>query len=91
MSNAPPLPDGLDTAAEDYYRRVWVNGAEWGAHRYSSDEMRRARKTALDTLNRWFMKLVSPRSFDDIVRRYQHDIAAHARTTAELWQHALTR
>jgi cytosine/adenosine deaminase-related metal-dependent hydrolase len=32
--NAPPLPDGLDAAAEDYYRRVWVNGAEWGARHF---------------------------------------------------------
>jgi glycosyltransferase involved in cell wall biosynthesis len=63
-----------------------INIAEWGAHKYSSDEMRRARKWTLDTLNRWFMRLVRPRSFDDIVRRYHQDIAAHAHSVPELWQ-----
>jgi glycosyltransferase involved in cell wall biosynthesis len=65
-----------------------INAAEWGAHKHSTEEMRRARQWTLDTLNRWFMRLVSPRSFDDIVRRYQRDIAAHARSVPELWQHA---
>ena len=65
-----------------------INLAEWGAHPRASDRSRRLRATVLNTLNRWFMKLVSPRSFHDIVRRYERDIAAVARTTPELWAHA---
>ncbi|MEO5961533.1 MAG: glycosyltransferase family 2 protein, partial [Opitutaceae bacterium] len=53
-----------------------INAAEWGAHPDSSDEMKRTRSFALNTFNRWFMKLVRPRSFDDILRRYHRDIAA---------------
>jgi glycosyltransferase involved in cell wall biosynthesis len=62
-----------------------INAADWGAQRHSSDEARKARAATLNTLNRWFMKLVSPRSFDDIVQRYGRDIAARGRTTQELW------
>ena len=34
--NAPPLPaaDGSATEADLYYRRVWVNGAEWSARHF---------------------------------------------------------
>ena len=34
--NAPPLPSGsgFDPAAESYYRRVWVNGAEWAGRHF---------------------------------------------------------
>jgi glycosyltransferase involved in cell wall biosynthesis len=62
-----------------------INLAEWGAHPRSSDRTRRLRATVLNTLNRWFMKLVRPRSFDDIVHRYHRDIAPRGRTVSELW------
>jgi glycosyltransferase involved in cell wall biosynthesis len=65
-----------------------INASDWGAQRHSSDEARKARAATLNTLNRWFMKLVSPRSFDDIVQRYGRDIAARGRTTQELWTDA---
>lgn len=65
-----------------------INAAEWGASEGSTPEARKARAATLNTLNRWFMKLVSPRSFDAIVQRYQRDIAAIGRTAPELWQHA---
>jgi glycosyltransferase involved in cell wall biosynthesis len=62
-----------------------INAAMWGASRYSSSEARQTRAAVLNTLNRWFMKLVSPQSFDDIVQRYHRDIAAHGKTVPELW------
>ncbi len=65
-----------------------LNAAEWGAHRHSPPESREARAAVLNTLNRWFMKLVSPRSFDDIVARYHRDVAAFGRTVPALWVHA---
>lgn len=45
----------------------------------------RWRQTMLDSLNRGFMRLVSPRSFADIVRRYEHDILSRGRTITALW------
>jgi len=65
-----------------------INATDWGAHPHSTDEARQTRKYVLDTLNRWFMRLVSPRSFDDIVQRYHRDIAAHGRSVPDLWAHA---
>lgn len=66
-----------------------LNAAEWGAHPDSTAEARRWRQSTLNTLNRWFMQLVSPRSFNDIVHRYHRDIASVGRTTAELWSRQL--
>lgn len=63
-----------------------INAAPWGATPDSSTDARKTRAAVLNTLNRWFMKLVSPRSFDDIVQRYHRDVAAHGRTVAELWK-----
>jgi len=65
-----------------------INAADWGARKHSSADAKQTRTWALNTLNRWFMKLVSPRSFDDIVQRYHRDIAAHGRTVPELWARA---
>lgn len=67
-----------------------INAADWGARKHSSDDARKTRAWALNTLNRWFMKLVSPRSFDDIVQRYHRDIAAIGRSMPELWARADT-
>ena len=63
-----------------------INAAPWGATPDSSADARKTRAAILNTLNRWFMKLVRPRSFDDIVQRYHRDVAAHGRTVAELWK-----
>ena len=65
-----------------------VNAAPWGARHHSSEEARQARTYVLNTLNRWFMKLVSPRSFDDIVQRYHRDIASIGKAVPDLWKHA---
>lgn len=43
----------------------------------------------LDTLHARFMRLVSPRSFDAIVRRYERDILPHGRTLDDLWKAAM--
>lgn len=64
-----------------------INAAPWGAGTDASDEGRKTRAAVLNALNRRFMKLVSPRSFDDIVRRYHRDVAAHGSTIADLWVH----
>jgi glycosyltransferase involved in cell wall biosynthesis len=66
-----------------------INAAAWGTQPHSSDEARKTRAFALNTLNRWFMKLVSPRSFDDIVQRYHRDIGAVGRTVSALWAAAI--
>ena len=63
-----------------------INAAPLGATPDSSADARKTRAAILNTLNRWFMKLVRPRSFDDIVQRYHRDVAAHGRTVAELWK-----
>ncbi len=62
-----------------------INAASWGARPDSADDARKARAWALATLNRRFMRLVSPRSFDDIVRRYHRDIVPAGQTVADLW------
>ncbi|MEY4938647.1 MAG: hypothetical protein RIQ93_382 [Verrucomicrobiota bacterium] len=65
-----------------------VNAAAWGDHPDSSPEARQARAKLLAKLNRWFMRLVSPRSFDDIVQRYHRDIVPAGSRVADLWQRA---
>jgi glycosyltransferase involved in cell wall biosynthesis len=62
-----------------------INAAPWGAGPEASPEGRQTRTAVLNALNRRFMKLVSPRSFDDIVQRYHRDIAARGQTVADLW------
>lgn len=49
----------------------------------------RWRQAALDALHPRFMRLVSPRSFDAIVRRYERDILPHGRNIADLWNAAM--
>lgn len=46
---------------------------------------RRWRQALLDTLNARFMRLVSPRSFAEIVRRYEETILPRGRRIADLW------
>jgi len=62
-----------------------INASGWGAHPESGRENRELRAALLNFLNRWFMKLVRPRSFHDIVSRYQHDIAPHGGNVSDLW------
>ena len=38
--------------------------------------------------NTWFMRLVRPRSFDDILQRYHRDIVPAGNTTPQLWARA---
>lgn len=65
-----------------------INAAAWGARPGSFAPVRAARTRILNALNRRFMKLVSPRSFDDIVRRYQRDVACVGKSVPELWKNA---
>ena len=65
-----------------------INAAAWGAQPDSWDLLRKARTGLLATLNRWFMRLVNPRSFDEIVQRYHRDIASSGQTAPELWARA---
>jgi len=69
-----------------------INAAPWGATEDSSRDAREWRAAVLARLNRWFMQLVSPRSFNDIVHRYHRDIAPAGGTVAGLWsRHAAKR
>lgn len=63
-----------------------INAAPWGAGPDASPEGRQTRTAVLNTLNRWFMKLVSPRSFDDIVQRYHRDVAGSGSNVCDLWK-----
>lgn len=62
-----------------------INAAPWGAVPDSPRDAREARAEVLAVLNRWFMRLVSPRSSHDIVQRYHRDVACHGPTLAHLW------
>ncbi|ACB77226.1 glycosyl transferase family 2 [Opitutus terrae PB90-1] len=62
-----------------------INAARWGAEPSSWAATRGLRAKLLIRLNRWFMRLVSPRSFTDIVQRYERDIVPRGRTTETLW------
>jgi hypothetical protein len=88
-STPPPGPFLLARRCVWIYSLEFViktlNAADWGAHPDSPREAREGRTWVLNTLNRRFMQLVSPRSFDDIVRRYQRDILPHGRNVADLW------
>jgi len=66
-----------------------VNAASWGASPEASRDAREARAALLNTLNGWFMRLVAPRSFDDVLLRYRRDIARHGSTVQELWSRAV--
>jgi len=63
-----------------------LNAAAWGTGPKASERSRRARAALLHRLNQRFMQLVRPRSFDDIVQRYERDIASVGKTVPELWQ-----
>jgi glycosyltransferase involved in cell wall biosynthesis len=57
----------------------WLNATR------TTGPLTRPRQALLDTLNRWFMRLVSPRSFTDIVQRYERDILPCGRNISALW------
>jgi glycosyltransferase involved in cell wall biosynthesis len=88
-STPPPGPFLLARRCVWIYSLEYViktlNAATWGNSPDSSRDSREARTAILNTLNRWFMRLVSPRSFNDIVSRYHRDIAVHGRTTRAVW------
>lgn len=65
-----------------------LNAAGWSAPPELPRERRDWRQRTVDHLNRWLMRLVQPRSFDDIVRRYGAEIAPHGPRVADLWRHA---
>jgi glycosyltransferase involved in cell wall biosynthesis len=60
-----------------------INATGWGTG--PGSKFRQARVSTLHTLNQWFMKLVRPRSFDDIVTRYHRDVASQGKTVLDLW------
>lgn len=65
-----------------------VNSASWGNHANSPRHAKDSRTALLNALNRWLMRLVCPRSYDDIMMRYRRDIAPHGSTLPELWTRA---
>lgn len=60
----------------------------WGAHESASRDAREGRAAVLGWLNHIFMKLVAPRSFDDILARFHRDIVRHGNTIHDLWSRA---
>lgn len=67
-----------------------LNAAGWAAPDRLPAASRNWRQRAVDRLNRRLLRLIQPRSFDDIVRRYAADIAPHGPTVADTWRHHLS-
>jgi glycosyltransferase involved in cell wall biosynthesis len=65
-----------------------LNAAGWAAPPELPRDQRNLRQRTVDRLNAWLVRLMQPRSFDDIVRRYGTDIAPHGSNVADLWHHA---
>ncbi len=65
-----------------------LNAAPWGRRPDSSRDAREARATLLNTLNGVLMRLVTPRSYHDIMMRYHRDVVPHGSTLQELWARA---
>jgi glycosyltransferase involved in cell wall biosynthesis len=88
-STPPPGPFVLRRRCVWIYSLEYViktiNASAWGAVPDSPRDAREARAYVLATLNRWFMQLVSPRSFDEIVHRFHRDVAVHGLTLAQQW------
>ena len=64
-----------------------LNAAGWAAPADLPPEKRNPRQRIVDRLNAWLMRLVQPRSFDDVIRRFGTDIAPHGANVADLWRH----
>ncbi|HVS51475.1 MAG TPA: glycosyltransferase [Opitutaceae bacterium] len=81
-------------------RCVWIysleyviksfNAAGWAAPPERPSAERNWRQRFVDRLNAWLMRLVRPRSFDDIICRYGTDIAPQGANVADLWRRAAT-
>lgn len=64
------------------------NALPWGASPTSVRSASEARAAVLGALNRVFMRMASPRSFDDILARFHRDIVRHGMTMEDLWTRA---
>jgi glycosyltransferase involved in cell wall biosynthesis len=79
-------------------RSIWIysleyvikslNAAGWAAPPELPVAQRNWRQRTVDRLNAWLMRLVQPRSFDDIIARYGAEIAPRGANVADLWRAA---
>lgn len=79
-------------------RSIWIysleyvikslNAAGWAAPVDLPIDKRDPRQRTVDHLNAWLMRLVRPRSFDDIARRFGTTIAPLATNVSDLWRAA---
>jgi len=67
-----------------------LNAAGWSAPADKPRERRNHRERTVDRLNAWLMRLVRPRSFDDIIRRFSTEIVPHGPGVSDVWNHART-
>jgi O-methyltransferase len=78
-------------------RSVWIysleyvikslNSAGWAAPPDLAPAKRNPRQRTVDRLNAWLMRLVQPRSFDDVIRRFGTEIAPLGPNVSDLWRH----
>lgn len=91
-STPPPGPMVLARRCVWIYSLEYLiktgNAMSWGAHESASRDAREGRAAVLGWLNHIFMKLVAPRSFDDILARFHRDILRHGHTIHDLWSRA---
>lgn len=79
-------------------RSIWIysleyvikslNAAGWAAPPALPLSQRSPQHKAVDWLNARLMRLIQPRSFDDIARRFSTEISPRGTTVPQLWGHA---
>ncbi len=63
-----------------------LNAAGWAAPPTLPPEKRNWRQRTVDRLNARLVRLIAPRSFDEIVERYSQEIAPHGPDVGSLWR-----
>lgn len=63
-----------------------LNAAGWAAPPTLPIQDRSLEQKTVDLLNRWLMRLLQPRSFEDIVRRFGTEIEPHGPRVGDLWR-----
>ena len=65
-----------------------LNAAGWAAPPDLPPDRRSPQQQTVDRLNGWLMRLVQPRSFDDVIRRFGTEIAPYGSNVSDLWRAA---
>jgi glycosyltransferase involved in cell wall biosynthesis len=89
---ANPGPFLLERPAIWIYSLEYViktmNAWGWSAPVELPRERRNWKQRTVDRLNAWLMRIVRPRSFDEIIARYQSEIASQGSNVSDLWSRA---